>query len=196
MIYIVSGFCRSGTSAMMRSLVAGGMTAAWSEHRDKFAASASDEHYHMNEGGLYEVPLKEYAESEFPLQYQGKLIKVMSWGIEGLAVNKKGYRVVLMRRDREEIRQSCDAALNWDVRRNREWVLYDELHERRLQLLHNRNDVLSVNVVQYGGEFVADPIPDFNGLFVNEWPVDPVKAAKIIDKRLYRFNLASLTVGI
>lgn len=191
MIHVVSGFMRSGTSAMMSALIAGGMAAAYSTDRNKLADSRSDAHYHPNRSGLYEVPLVEYGGVNFPLQYQGKLIKVMSWGLDGMAVNPQGYRVVLMMRDPEEIRQSYEAFFDQPLRVP--WFAqYAERMDRAVKMLRNRNDVLSVNVMQYR-DLVENPLPE---LAMLDWPIDVKAAAKTIDPLQCRFRRELLTVGI
>ena len=194
MIHIVSGFMRSGTSAMMSALIAGGMDAAWSEHRDKLADAKADEHYHPNRSGLYEVPLREYSEPSFPLQYQNKLIKVMSWGLDGLAVNPEGYRVILMHRDKEEIRQSYEAFFSKPLRIP--WFeQYEERMSRAVKVLLNRRDVFGVDCVQYR-ELVNSPESVLSDLKRFGWPIDSVKSAETIDPTQYRFRRENLTIGI
>jgi len=191
MIHIVSGFMRSGTSCMMAALIAGGMQAAWSEDRDRVAHSRSDGQYHPNKGGLYEVPLSEYQGVGFPLQYRGKLIKVMAWGLDGLAVNPQGYRVVLMMRDPEEIRQSYEAFFDQPLRMP--WFTeYTERMERAVKLVRNRNDVLSVDVMQYR-DLVTNPQAE---LAMLDWPIDVKAAAATVDPVQCRFKREQLTVGI
>lgn len=191
MIWICSGFMRSGTSAMMAALVAGGMSAEYSEQRNQVADRHADQHYHPNPAGLFEVPLREYQDPDFPLRYQGKLIKVMSWGLDGLAVNPQGYRVVLMQRDSEEIRQSYEAFFDRPLRMP--WFdQYTERMERAVKMLRNRNDVLSVDAVQYR-DLVANPLSE---LAMLDWPIDVRAAAKIVDPKQCRFKREILTVGI
>lgn len=192
MIHIVSGYFRSGTSAMMQSLIAGGMSAAWSEARNTVATAHSDEHYSPNPNGLYEVPLKEYGGASFPLQYQGKLIKVMLWGLDHLAVNPDGYRVVIMRRDPEEIRQSYEAFFGKKCPSLDE---YAERIERAAKMLANRADVVSVTAVDYP-YLVDSPEPCLIRLRREGWPIDPLEAAATIDPAQYRFRRERLTVGI
>lgn len=194
MIHIVSGFVRTGTSAMMGALIAGGMTAAWSELRDAVATSRSDEQYHPNRSGLYEVPLDEYRGVDFPLQYQGRLIKVMSWGLDGLAVNSAGYRVVLMQRDPEEIRQSYEAFFDSPLRGS--WFeQYEQRMQRAVRMLRNRADVIGLDVVQYR-ELVQHPERELSFLAQSGWPIDARKAAATIDPEQYRFRRELLTIGI
>lgn len=177
---------------MMAALIAGGMDAAWSEERNQLAEAHADGRYHPNKGGLYEVPLKEYAGVNFPLAYQGKLIKVMLWGLDHLAVNPDGYRVVIMRRDPEEIRQSYEGFFGTKCPPLAE---YTERIERAANMLANRRDVQSVCVVDYAG-VVAQPELAFIRLRGDGWPIDPLEAAAVIDPAQYRFRLDRLTVGI
>jgi len=192
MIHIVSGMYRSGTSAMMQSLIAGGMSAAWSEDRNKIAEQHADEHYSPNKSGLYEVPLKEYGGLNFPLDYQGKLIKVMLWGLDGLAVNPEGYRVVIMRRDPEEIRQSYEAFFG---KKCPPLTEYEGRIDRARELLSNRGDVRNVVVFRYAN-LIKNPQSVMLQLRGRCWPIDPLEAAAAIDPAQYRFRLERLTVGI
>lgn len=178
---------------MMSSLIAGGMAAAWSEGRNVVAERHADSHYHPNKGGLYEVPLNEYSEPTFPLKYQGKLVKVMVWGLDGLAVNPQGYRVVLLQRDPEEIRQSYEAFFDKPLRMP--WFeKYAERMERAVAMLRNRNDVMSVDLVQHRS-LMEQPLRVLGSLSV-EWPFEPAKAAAVIDPEQWRFRRERLTVGI
>lgn len=194
MIHIVSGYFRSGTSAMMQALIAGGMSAAWSEERNQLNDAHSDERYKPNPQGLFEVPMKEYGECNFPLKYQGKLIKVMAWGLDHLAVNPEGYRVVLMRRDPEEIRQSYEGF--FQGQKCPPLNEYQERIERAEAMLRNRLDVRDVAIVDYRhlceqSQTVFDCLATWS-----DWPIDPLEAAATINPDLYRFRKERLTVGI
>lgn len=178
---------------MMQALIAGGMPAAWSQERDRMAAARSDDHYHPNRAGLYEVPLREYQQADFPLQYAGKLIKVMAWGLDHLAVHQ--YRVVFMRRDFEEMRQSFEAFFGHPSR-----ISGPEEYEARMDraeaMLRNRRDVLSVTRLDYR-DVVHDPCKAFETLQADGWPIEDMQAAAgTIDPVQYRFRRELLTVGI
>ncbi len=178
----------------MQALIAGGMDAAWSEKRNRLANAHSDEHYRPNPEGLYEVSMKEYAKVDFPLAYQGKLIKVMLWGLDSLAVNPEGYRVIIMRRDPEEIRQSFEAFFGKPCRHP--WLgEYEKRIERAEVMLVNRRDMVSVDVVDYEA-VVGEPMAAFAILASRGWPIDPRSAADTIDPEQYRFRKELLTVGI
>ena len=193
MIYIISGFYRSGTSAMMESLINGGMIAEWSEKRNQMADIYSDEYYKPNPNGLYEIPLSEYTEKNFPLKYQDKLIKVMIWGLHTLSVNPAGYKIIIMRRDPEEIRQSYEAFFN------KKCPDLSEYHEK-IQLiktiLDNRKDVYNAIIVDYI-DLINNPKEIFNNLKINsQWDFDVDKASTIINPAEYRFRKELLTIGI
>lgn len=172
---------------MMAALIAGGMDAAYSEKRNALANQHADELYHPNRSGLYEVPLSEYDAPGFPLQYDGKLIKVMSWGMRSLAVHD--YRVVLMRRHPEEIRQSYEGFFGRSIKLDD----YDPKMDALEKQLCNRRDVLSVTVIQYR-DLVEHPHRELTRL--HNWPIDHDLAAATIDPEQYRFRLERLTVGI
>lgn len=178
---------------MMAALIAGGMEAAWSTERDQMADAHADQHYHPNADGLYEVPLREYGDINFPLQYQGKLIKVMLWGLDGLAVNPDGYRVIIMRRDPEEIRQSFEAFFGQPLKHP--WMAeYDQRIRRAKRMLSNRSDVYSVTVMSYH-DLIDNPLATFNEL-IDFIDFDIEKAAATIDPSRYRFRRELLTVGL
>jgi hypothetical protein len=199
MIHVVSGYFRSGTSAMMQALIAGGMSAAWDEKPNELAAQHADESYHPNRGGQFEILVSEYSQADppfqtkpnFPLNYQGKLIKVVLWGLDSLAVNPEGYRVVLMTRDPEEIRQSYRGAFGNEYSMKD----YQARIDRALAMLRNRRDVQGVSAVSYA-DMVADPVGTFVGLRSAGWAIDPLESAAVIDPKQYRFRRERLTVGI
>ena len=52
MIFIVSGFMRTGTSMMMKCLEAGGLEAVFNPTRERMNKDFGDEHDQPNEGGV------------------------------------------------------------------------------------------------------------------------------------------------
>ena len=108
MIYIVAGSQRTGTSMMMQALMAGGLQADFDPSRDQMNAQYGDEDYKPNAGGFYELRKDQYHAVGFPRAHEGKLIKVLNEGVLKIAPRSAGdpYRIVFMRRDAEEMRQS------------------------------------------------------------------------------------------
>jgi hypothetical protein len=192
MIYIVSGFMRSGTSMMMAALMKGGMDAAYAKERDSLANSKSDEFYHPNKSGLYELHLEEYMQENFPLNYTNKLIKVLIWGLPRLT--KHEYKIIIMLRNKEEIRQSYEAFFGRPIK-HAFYPNFDKNMTNIINYIKDREDVKSVDLIQYR-DIVNEPLTHFNLLKNNGWPIDVDLAAQVVDKDQYRFRLERLTVGI
>lgn len=187
MIYIVSGYMRSGTSMMMRALEAGGMTASFSRERDKMLEKRwgepdkSNTRYSPNPNGYYELKSEDYTAVGFPFEYEGKLIKCL-WGlITILPVGE--YRVIFMRRPTEEIRASHMAAFSETpafVDSNN----FEKKMNDTVAILRDRKSFITVDEV-WMGDVIADPKKVFKSL---DWPVDPELAAVIPNKKLVRYS--------
>lgn len=191
MIYIVTGYMRTGTSMMMASLINGGMEAVWSEQRNSLANSHSDSYYHPNKQGLYEIPLDEYSNFLFPKQYQNKLIKIMTWGMSNIAVDE--YRIILMKRNKEEIRQSYEGFFGRPLK-DKSFDLYEERMVELEKTLLNRRDIKSLNIFNYR-DIIENP-SKLAELIDSGWQFDLDKAISVIDENQYRFRLEKLTIGI
>ena len=105
MIYIVSGYRRTGTSAMMRALHAGGIPAIFMP--DLEAANPDESGYQPNPGGLYEVGLNQYVNADFLRVIDDEsVIKILFDGLPFLPY--RDYKIIWMERDLEEIRVSTE----------------------------------------------------------------------------------------
>lgn len=175
---------------MMEALIAGGMDAAWSEQRDLIPGLYADALYSPNKSGLFEIPLSEYTMQGFPLQYTGKLIKVLVWGLSGLAEHE--YSVVFMLRDYEEIRQSYQAFLGNKLRVKKNQ--FEENIAKALEGLRSRKSV-SLTVLNYR-DVVNDPVEQFSKLTVAGWDFDVNAAASVVSKSLCRFRTENLIAGL
>lgn len=193
-IYIVSGFMRTGTSMMMKALEAGGLTAAYSDDRDKLKDLYTDKYYNPNEGGLYELDRADYMTMDFPNQFHGKLIKVLQKGVPHMQVTQ-GAHVIFMRRDQEEIRQSFLAFFNTSLQS----PLFDEQFQLRmdniLAQIKNRKDVLSCTELWYR-DVITDPAAAFGQLKAVGWDIDINKAAAVVKPELLRYKREELTEGV
>jgi len=103
-VYVVSGLPRSGTSMMMRMLVAGGMAALTDERR----AADSD-----NPRGYFELEaVKGTArDASWTRDASGKLVKVISYLLPHLPPTYT-YRVVFLRRTLDQVVRSQRAMLD------------------------------------------------------------------------------------
>lgn len=180
MIYVVSGYMRSGTSMMMQALEAGGMPVLRSERRDRLNESHADEQYRPNPISLYEPDPREMTLG-WPRQHDGLAIKVVVPFLPRLSVHE--YKVCFMRRDPEEIRQSYEGAFGQRLDLER----IERATSEALLTLRNRRDV----------ELTELWYPDVieHGLDL-DWPCDMEKANAVINPDLYRFRRERLTVGI
>jgi len=188
-IYLVTGFMRSGTSMMMAALEAGGLPTAKSRQRDAFARAHSDQHYQMNPTGLYELTPREFADPDFPAPFDGFALKAVPPWVFSLPVH--AYRAVVMLRDAEEIRQSCEAAFG---------ARYDQghihrAHARIVACLRNRRDVASLACVEYR-DVLARPRDVFAALHEDGWPINVARSAAVVDPTQARFLREHLVEGL
>lgn len=196
-IYVVSGFMRSGTSMMMDALSRGGLEPAFDEERDSLNEKHGDELYQPNPHGFYELDRDTYRDEDFPLQFKGKLIKCLHGGLLRFPVHD--YKVVFMRRDKEEIRQSLIGF--FDIQpHNQDRVndfidnKFDKLITRAIEHLENR---LDTDVIQlWYRDVVEHPESCFARLIHAGWPISLHKATTTVRPELCRFRKESLEIGI
>ena len=188
--YFVSGYMRCGTSMMMDALTAGGLSPAFNPERDRMNEVFGDEHYQPNPNGFYELSRKEYQETGFPRGYEGKLIKILFGGINRIVAGN--YKIIFMRRDFEEIRQSYEGFFG-NVLQITENELIAKI-EDAIGILKQRRDV-DITEVWYR-DVIEDPLKVFTFLKGRGWPIDPEKAAEVVNPELCRFRLENLEVGI
>lgn len=184
--YFVSGYMRTGTSMMMCALEAGGMDAAKNTQRDEYLLKRfGDDRFHPNAGGFYELNMRQYTQDGFPRMYGGMLIKLL-WGALPLVV-AGDYKVVFMRREYDEVAESYDATFGESIPHPR--VQFMGLMNDALGVLEVRRD-MDVTVVNYQ-DVLDDPLDVFTRLVANDWPIDPVAAAAIVDPAQHRFEVVA-----
>jgi len=190
MIGIVSGYMRSGTSCMMQALEAGGMCAMRSLERDKamhaqqakISAQWGDavaDSYRPNDQ-YYELNPSDYHIDDFPLMFDGRLIKCLAPGV--MLVSPAGrplYRCVFMRRNRRAIADSV-YAMTGRVPSMLESDLFDRRMAKTVDCLRDRKSFVSVEEVWFD-EMVRDPRGTFERLLRAGWPIDPAVAAEVPD---------------
>ena len=174
MIYVVSGFFRSGTSMMMQALAVGGLPIYTDPARDAMIAATSGR---LNPDRLYEPSGTDLQTPGFPRMHDGKAVKMFIPWLGRLAVHE--YRVVLLHRDPAEIIQSYEQAFHesWDARLRGLWIAnYEPWCEEAVRSLHNRRDVTDVRVVEFTA-LRTDPERTIRDL---GWPVDAAHAASVV----------------
>ena len=181
---------------MMKALGAGGMDLEFDPARDEMNDQWGDESYRPNEGGFYELDSETYRRPDFPLPFKGKLIKGLFGALGRLPVH--GYRIVIMLRDPEEIRQSYEAFFSKTCPLiSGEPFSADSYWKAAgwwISQMKNRRDV-ELAVLNYR-DVVLSPISAFSLLTAKGWPIDPGKAARIVNPDLCRFKKEELVPGL
>ena len=190
--YIVSGFMRTGTSMMMKALEAGGMKAEYKQSREEMRKRFADENYDPNIGGLYELERQDYKRLRFPAKYKGKLIKALNMGVPQMSPMPDGIRVVFMRRDEEEIRQSYQAFFGQELAMGNH---FQKRMDDIIAKIRNRKDLLSLDVFWYR-DVIENPKKYFQILKKHNWNIDIEKAVSVINPKYYRFKKENLIKGI
>lgn len=182
-INVVSGLPRSGTSMMMKMLEAGGLKVVTDEIRK------ADED---NPRGYYEFEkVKKIKEDSSWLEdIKGKVVKMVSMLLYDLP-SSQTYRIILMRREMEEILSSQTKMLE---RQGKEKVnLTDEEmgirlknHVDEITNWLDRQDNIELLSINYN-DMIKDPVS--NAKIVNQFignNLDEEKMVGVVDKSLYR----------
>ena len=102
------------------------------------------------------------------------------------------YKIIFMRRDYEEIRQSFEAFFNSSLKMKEKQ--YNTAMKDTLDILRNRKDVDFVEI--WYRDVINDPKNIFKLLRDKGWPIDISQAVKVVDPKLCRFKKEILTIGI
>jgi len=187
LVYIVSGFPRSGTTAMMQALEAGNLEVVKNKARaDRLARASKSIGDDYDSHADYEVTHAERQVSGWPYeQHAGKAVKIVAPWLKVMDVGL--YKIAFMRRNTEEIRQSLEAARFGKV--TNEFI--DNTVQRALRTLKNRRDVLEITEIWYD-DLLSDPEKELSRL---NWPINIKEAASVIDSDKKRFRLENLIEG-
>jgi hypothetical protein len=187
MIYVVSGWQRTGTSMMMQALIAGGMDAAWDEAKDqRLAANYRRRFGTQPNEKYYEFEKAEYDRPGFPAAHDGKLIKALYGAIPKLNAGLQ-YHVIYMRRPQHQIVESLVSSLGRGAVGNTGRGDFVTKQEKAIAWMQARpGQFLSVHEVWYQA-VLDDPAAVFAQLKDAGWPIDVSKAAAVPDKAKQRF---------
>jgi len=186
MIYIVSGWQRTGTSMMMEALIAGGMDAAWDEEKDKRLR----DRYLRDNGTVpnqryFEFEKQEYRKPGFPKEHEGKLIKAL-YGVISKLNDGLQYRVIYMRRPQAQIVESLHSSLGRAAVGNTGRQDFVAKQEKAIAWMRSKpGQFLSVDEIWYQN-VLAGPAGVFLSLQKSGWPIDSAKAAAIPKKEKQR----------
>jgi len=188
-MYIVCGHPRTGTSMMMQILIASGYKPVLSSARENtLQNSGSDEDFSAND--VYYEPSPNQLQKAKEGQADGNLIKMVYNKLYYLPTD---FKMVLMVRDSEEIRQSFDASFSKFEQRyffnyKDSAVFEDEYNTTTKDLIEKYNPI----VLDYN-EVIKDPRKELSKI---TWPIDMDKACSIVNPDKYHFQLDKLVVGL
>ncbi len=170
-IYIVSGFPRSGTSMLMRSIEAGGIPCVYStDHDDVRNRGTLIPDYVPNPHGFYETSEL----SDWP-QHRGKCLKVLRDNIDQLPSGER-LMVVYMRRNVDELFRSFASIMPNPMH-------FLEKYDQKVSSDLSRLSEIAECVALDYAAVVSDPVAELSRL---NWPIDVQRAAATIDPSLYR----------
>lgn len=189
MIYIVSGIHRSGTSAIMKALIDGGIEPVYSQVRERRMKLNDRKDYKVNEHGFWEVGQDEYMRLGFTSELPDECcVKIQAIGLPILAA-AKGYKIIYMRRNPNDIKASYikvfgEKAFNatysdWPTHY---WNLLDGVKA----VMQQRRDVELLEV-QFN-EMIDSPSKVFNQIKAMGIPIDINKSIQAIDPRQRRYG--------
>ena len=189
MITVVSGIHRSGTSAMMGALIAGGIEPVYSHKRDRKMKMNDKKDYPVNPHGFYEVGQSEYMRLGFTTELPDEIcVKIQAIGLPILAA-AKGYKIIYMRRDPNIIKQSYiksfgkvafdESYSDWPTHY---WNLLDSVKA----VMQQRRDVELLEV-QFN-EMIDNPLKVFTQIQAMGVPIDIIAAVATIEPELRRYG--------
>lgn len=176
MIYIVTGPNRSGTNMVAHALTTGGIPVQKDEELCALKeAEFADKAYHGNPNGFFEGG----KHCENPAE--GHVLKLMPHQISKLPEGE--YTVVLVYRNPHEVRDSWHRFVRF-IDDSVDPKSVEEEQEYLYKHLSLRPDV-KFTTLQYEN-IIKDPVGAFTKLRGFGFPIDPEKAASVVDPKLYR----------
>lgn len=184
MVYLVVNMHRSGSSMLMRCLEAGGLDPVYDKFNDILEYHTPLD-YLPNPNGFYQFdgPF----DDAFYNLHIGKLIKCPIKNISKLP--KGNYKVIILRRNPEEIRASMarwTPFVSWGAQEVMTYF-YEEYLSALKSILEVRGD-MSIVEIEYKN-IIKNPINVFEWLQSQGWPINPNLCAEKVDNTLYRNRL-------
>jgi len=178
-ITIISGLPRSGTSMIMQTLKAGGMSIATDGKRKP------DE---GNPKGYLEIESiidKLKADPEYVFNYEGKVLKVIAYGLQYLPPGN--YLIIYVDRNIEEILDSMEKMMGaTDKEREETKKSFLKLNKKTKAEICQRRD-MKVLFVNYN-QILSNPHQHLEKIhrFLQDKNLDLDKMIEAVDKSLYR----------
>lgn len=187
-MHVVCGHPRTGTSMMMEMLIASRYLPVVSANREKVLQSAGDEDFSANET-FYEPSQQQLIDAKDGVA-DGNLIKIMYGDFEFMP---EDYKLILMTRDPEEIRQSFDASFSEYAYGHdflyKDSKLFKELYDNITNEAIEKYNPIILNY----NEVINNPRKELSKI---TWTFDIEKAISIVEVDKYHFQLDKLVVGL
>ena len=133
---------------------------------------------------VYELHNREYEDSSFPRKWEGKLIKCMYYHLEDMQSMPNGIRIVVMRRNVEEIGQSHKVFFG----SMGHFPNLDRRIDETVKKMREREDIISIHEFPYRA-VVGLPEYYFEILRKSGWAIDIKKASDAVDPSLCHWKL-------
>lgn len=176
---------RTGTSMMMHALIKGGIPALYDVGKaDPRLTWLKERGYDANPDGLFEL-YKPNLYERWPDDLDGEAVKVQDWQWDKLKKLSPGMSVIYMRRQLEPCFKSW-YAFTGNSDRNK-WLERYNRQDLIIERLKRRDDLVRFTEVEY--ELVVDnPKDEFMRLWEIGWPLDPHKAASVVNPEYQHFK--------
>ena len=152
---MVTGWMRSGTSAMMQALIAGGLDPIYSEERERIMQKRKD----ANPRGWYELLVEQIISTQYlyeNLVGENRCVKIPTIYLRNLPPRK--MRLVWMHRDPVEVRKSFELAFPDQDFNHRFPGWPENYHYTTKAMRELMDDRKSVEVVDVQhSDLIADP---------------------------------------
>lgn len=184
--YLISNVHRSGSSMMMRCLIAAGLEGAYDEEFNiALDLTSNDPNYHPNPNGFYQLKNQP---NEFTVGlYEGKLLKFPFRRL--IHLPQGDYKICFLKRNPLEIEKSMQSFTPY-----RSWgkdavilEFYDQIINSIINNLQQRSDI-TLTVLNYA-DIVANPTVELTKLYDAGWPINVNAAVPLVTDSLYRFKL-------
>lgn len=185
--FVVSGFQRSGTTMMARALEAGGMKVARAPK-----GHVLHDYYELPRPGMDDIWGWDVGAGRMTLQnwlapYRGKVVKFLTGNVSYIPGGQNEIVCVFMRRPAAE----CSASSAAEFGTRFALAAIDRAVEQELSRWKARTDTTFVEL--WYADVLADPVGQMTLLREAGFPVDPRKAARVVDPQAPLRELQAVT---
>lgn len=182
-VWLVTSLHRSGSSMMMRGLIAGGMQGVYGVEQDWLNIELGRPGYQPNPHGFYALDdSDEFRRPDFQEEYSGKLVKLTP--DMSMSLPAGSYRVIFMERNPDQILASMLEMSPYSLFTLEPAIwFYKKIKGALISRLSGIG--ATVDVVKFS-DVVSSPLSAFSSIAGLGWPIDPILAAAVVDPALYR----------